>query len=142
VPLPELAVRILRGLPQQGDRVFVGVSEANAERDWWSRIRRRTFELAAQRGMAMQRFTKHDLRRTAMTGMTRLGVMRFIAQRVIGHKEPGVGSTYDRYDYLAEKADALRRWAEAVARTTQGAAPARLDLVDVLADTRRIAWFH
>jgi hypothetical protein len=120
----------------------VRVSEDNAERDWWSRIRQRTLELATQRGVVMQHFTKHDLRRTAMTGMTRLGIMRSIAQRVIGHKEPGVGSTYDRYDYLAEKAEALRRWAAEVARTTQGATPLRHELVDALGDTRRIAWFH
>jgi integrase len=98
VPLPRYVVRLLDSLPRHGERVFPGISEANAERDWWGAVRDRTLALASERGLAMERFTKHDLRRSAMTGMTRLGATRFIAQRVIGHKEPGVGSTYDRYD--------------------------------------------
>jgi hypothetical protein len=52
--------------------------------------------------------------------MTKLGATRFIAQRVIGHKEAGVGSVYDRYEYLREKASALNAWAAHVERITSG----------------------
>ena len=71
-----------------------------------------------QAGLA--HFTPHDLRRTCATGMTKLGATRFIAQRVIGHKEAGVGSVYDRYEYLREKASALSAWASHVERITRG----------------------
>jgi integrase len=124
VPLPRQAVRLLDSLPRSDERVFPGVSEANAERDWWGPIRDYAIAIARERGLDVPHFTKHDLRRTAMTGMTRLGATRFIAQRVIGHKEPGVGSTYDRYDYLREKAAALAAWAAHVERITTGRASA------------------
>jgi integrase len=120
VPLPRQAVRLLGALPRSHERVFPGISEANAERDWWGAVRDRALAIAGERGLETSRFTKHDLRRTAMTGMTKLGATRFIAQRVIGHREPGVGSTYDRHDYLREKAAALSAWAAHVERLTSG----------------------
>ncbi|MCZ6666175.1 MAG: site-specific integrase, partial [Gammaproteobacteria bacterium] len=55
-------------------------------------------------------FRSHDLRRTCGTGMTKLGFSRFVMDRCLGHLEPGVGSRYDRHDYLGEKAAALGAW--------------------------------
>jgi len=56
-------------------------------------------------------FQPHDLRRTCMTNITRLGFPRFIADRVANHVEAGVGRVYDRHDYLKEKTEALEAWA-------------------------------
>jgi len=56
-------------------------------------------------------FTAHDLRRTCMTGITRLGFSRFVADQIANHVQPGVGRVYDRYDYMKEKAEALDAWA-------------------------------
>lgn len=67
-------------------RVFDGVSIDNPHR-WWDPIRGRAIALGKLRGVVVEHFTRHDLRRTAATGMTRLGARRFIADRVIGHKE-------------------------------------------------------
>ena len=52
----------------------------------------------------------HDLRRTAATTMGELGVTRFVQDRVLNHIDASIGGTYDRYEYLAEKRDALERW--------------------------------
>jgi len=53
----------------------------------------------------------HDLRRTATTGMTRIGIPLFIAEKVLNHVAPGVaGKVYDKYDYLEEKKDAMNQW--------------------------------
>lgn len=54
----------------------------------------------------------HDLRRTARTLMARRiaglpGTPKEIAERVLGHVEDGIVETYDRYDYLDEKREAL-----------------------------------
>jgi integrase len=65
----------------------------------------------------------HDLRRTCRTGMGRLGVPQHVAELVIGHTLPGIIAVYDRYGYLAEKRDALNRWAAHVLRVV-GEAPA------------------
>lgn len=62
----------------------------------------------------------HDLRRTAASGMARLGVPRETIARVLNHVDGGSRTTavYNRYSYLAEKRVALERWAAEVARLT------------------------
>jgi integrase len=49
----------------------------------------------------------HDLRRTARSLMSRVGVRPDIAERVLGHAIKGVEGTYDRHDYNVQKAHAL-----------------------------------
>lgn len=57
-------------------------------------------------------FTLHDLRRTCRTRMSRLDVDERTAEAVLGYLPSGIQQTYDRYDRLDEKRDALNRWAE------------------------------
>ena len=54
----------------------------------------------------------HDLRRTARTGMTRLGVPRDHAEAALNHVSgrSALERTYDRHDYAAEVLDGLGRW--------------------------------
>jgi len=52
-----------------------------------------------------------DVRRTAKTLMARAGVRPDISERVLAHVIDGVEGIYDRYEYLAEKRDALERLA-------------------------------
>jgi integrase len=60
----------------------------------------------------------HDLRRTARTRMSELGVLPWVAERVLGHQ---VGSeverTYDRYAWIREKSAALQLLADSIAQT-------------------------
>jgi hypothetical protein len=44
--------------------------------------------------------------------MTGAGVPRFTVERVLGHTDRTLAATYDRYDYAAEKRNALNRWAK------------------------------
>jgi integrase len=70
VPLSPLVIRVLeqvRPLTAQSERVFDGVSEVNAERDWWGKVRARA--MAA----GVDHFTKHDLRHTCATACAILG---------------------------------------------------------------------
>jgi integrase len=60
-------------------------------------------------------FTPHDLRRSAASQMTALGVPRLLVGKVLNHSErDDITSVYDRHDYAAEKRAALQRWAENV----------------------------
>ncbi len=54
----------------------------------------------------------HDLRRTARSGMSRLGVSSAAAEAALNHisGRSRLEQTYDRYDYSAEAAAALTRW--------------------------------
>jgi integrase len=55
----------------------------------------------------IERWTIHDLRRTARSLMSRAGVRPDIAERVLGHVIGGVGGVYDRHEYELEKGEAL-----------------------------------
>ena len=64
----------------------------------------------------MARWTLHDLRRTARSLMSRAGVPRDHAERVLGHAIAGVEGVYDRHAYEDEKADALDKLAQLIDR--------------------------
>jgi integrase len=54
--------------------------------------------------------TPHDLRRTAASHMTSIGVSRLVVSKILNHAEPGVTAVYDRHSYDAEKRAALAAW--------------------------------
>lgn len=53
----------------------------------------------------------HDLRRTAATRMTALGVDRTVLAKILNHVDRSVTGRYDTYTYVPEKRAALNRWA-------------------------------
>jgi integrase len=57
-----------------------------------------------------ERFSVHDLRRTAATRMAELGVTRFDIAKVLNHSDQAVTAVYDHYSYDAEKKKALLKW--------------------------------
>jgi integrase len=57
-------------------------------------------------------FKIHDFRRTAASGLGRLGVQPHVIAAVLNHAPQGItAQVYNRYSYQAEKAEALERWA-------------------------------
>jgi integrase len=65
--------------------------------------------------LAMERFTPHDLRRTAASRMTGAGISRLVVGKILNHAERGVTAVYDRHSYDAEKQAALNSWAALLA---------------------------
>ena len=60
----------------------------------------------------------HDLRRTCVSGMARLGVAPHVADKVLNHQTgtiSGVAAVYQRHEFLVERKDALERWGTHVA---------------------------
>lgn len=56
-------------------------------------------------------FTPHDLRRTAATQMTGLGIERLHVGKILNHSEGGdITAVYDRHSYWNEKQRALATW--------------------------------
>jgi integrase len=78
-------------------------------------------EIAAKdRGEPVEipRWTFHDLRRTAATGMARLGIPVRVTEAVLNHVSgtgSGIVAVYQRHDYADEKRAALDAWARFVA---------------------------
>jgi integrase len=61
----------------------------------------------------------HDLRRTCVSGMARLGVAPHVADKILNHQSgtiSGVAAVYQRHDFLAERQMALERWGTHVAQ--------------------------
>jgi integrase len=59
-------------------------------------------------------WTLHDLRRTAASGMARLGVAVHVVEKLLNHVSgtfSGVVGVYQRHDYAAEKRSAAQAWA-------------------------------
>jgi len=60
----------------------------------------------------------HDLRRTCVSGMARLGVPPHVADKVLNHQSgaiSGVAAVYQRHEFLAERKEALELWGSHVA---------------------------
>ncbi len=68
--------------------------------------------------------TPHDLRRTAASGMTSLGISRLTVGKILNHVETGVTAVYDRHGYDAEKRHALDAWAARLEGILSGTAKA------------------
>lgn len=55
----------------------------------------------------------HDLRRTVVTGMARLGVPPHVADKILNHQSgtiSGVAAVYQKHEFLPERREALDRW--------------------------------
>ncbi|MDI6812602.1 MAG: tyrosine-type recombinase/integrase [Deltaproteobacteria bacterium] len=55
-------------------------------------------------------FVPHDLRRTAASHMTGMGISRLVVSKILNHVERGVTAVYDRHSYDREKRQALEAW--------------------------------
>jgi integrase len=93
-----------------GKKGFSGFSKAKKELDAEiANIRKR------EGRPPMPRWTLHDMRRSARTLLSRTKkVQADVAERVLGHVIGGVRETYDRYEYLDEKREALEELAKLV----------------------------
>jgi integrase len=105
VPLAPQALDLLRRLRGQSDGsayAFPGSKEepiANLQKPM-HRLRQRT-------GIE---FRLHDLRRTAASHMTGIGISRLVVSKILNHAERDVTAVYDRHSYDMDKEDALLRW--------------------------------
>lgn len=66
-------------------------------------------------------FHIHDLRRTAASHMTSIGIARQTVGRILNHSEKGSTRVYDRYSYDREKREALDQWAGELLRIVRSA---------------------
>jgi integrase len=108
--LPPLALKVIQAMPQLGDNPYVVAGRGDGPINGFSKSKRR-FDAALPK---MPQWQLHDLRRTARSLMSRAGVRPDIGERVLGHAIEGVKGIYDRFEYTAEKTDALARLASLI----------------------------
>jgi integrase len=69
-------------------------------------------------GRPVERFTLHDLRRTAATEMAEMGIAVHVIDKLLNHKTGtirGIAKVYNRHEYRPEQRDALVRWGRRLA---------------------------
>jgi integrase len=82
----------------------------------------------------MEPWRGHDLRRTARTLFSDLGVNDRTAEQVLGHAVQGVEKVYNRSQYLEQKSDALLKLASYIQNLVE---PAGGNLVAIAGRARR-----
>lgn len=68
----------------------------------------------------VDRFTPHDLRRTAASMMASNGVERLVISKILNHMESGITAVYDRHSYDLEKQKALNSWSRKLLTILKG----------------------
>ena len=110
IHLSNAALDVLKSRPRAGRYVF---SITNHR---FQRFNRLKPKLDAISGVSNWKL--HDLRRTCVSGMARLGVAPHVADKILNHQSgtiSGVAAVYQRHEFLAERKSALERWAAHVA---------------------------
>lgn len=117
VPLVGEATAILAALPRL-DETFAFPSK-KVPGQAWDGFTKAKWRLDALIGF--DDWTLHDLRRTAATGMAKLGVSPHVVERILNHTTGtlgGVAGVYNRFGYLPEMRAALEVWAQHVGSLT------------------------
>ncbi len=114
VHLSALAIEILEQVPRVAgqDLLFSGTGKTAVS--GFSRAKARLDRLM---GGEIAPWVLHDLRRTATTGMARIGIVPHVADRVLNHQAGtirGVAAVYNRFEYLEERKAALEAWGRLV----------------------------
>jgi integrase len=79
----------------------------------FSALKRRLDAIAGLEGWVL-----HDLRRTVVSGMARLGVAPHVADKILNHQSgsiSGIAAVYQRHEFLNERKLALELWGQHVA---------------------------
>lgn len=130
LPLAPQVARIIHALPRPKGKdgeagLFILSTNGETPISGYSRAKKKIDETMlaiarkelADTSLALEPWTLHDLRRTAASGMARLGIAVHVVEAVLNHKSgkiSGVAAIYNRHDYAREKREALMAWANLV----------------------------
>lgn len=118
VPLSDTAVKVLAGVRRiAGSRGLVFTTTGETPVSGFSKIKKRLDAAVPD----APPWVLHDLRRTAATGMARLGVNLPVIEKVLNHTSGsfgGVVGVYQRHHFAEEKRAALEAWAAHVGDLT------------------------
>jgi integrase len=86
----------------------------------WDEVKHR---ISAKAGITASSWRLHDLRRTAASGMQKLGVSVPVIEKALNHVSGtfrGIVGVYQTHDYADEVRIALQRWADRVEEIVGG----------------------
>jgi integrase len=111
VHLSEQSMGVLKRVDQRAPYVFSLLGTKPFQE--FSRAKRRLDQLSGVAGWRL-----HDLRRTCVSGMARLGIAPHVADKILNHQSgtiSGVAAVYQRHEFLSERKEALERWGNHIA---------------------------
>jgi integrase len=131
VPLSDVAVEIVRGVPRVGDSSFVFTTTGTSPVSGSSKAKARLDELIAiaNGGRAIPPWRLHDLRRTFVSGCARLRIPSEVTERAINHVSEsfgGVRGVDNVHAYEEERRSAMQDWADHVKSLVSHGAAARV----------------
>jgi integrase len=124
IPLSDPAKAILDQFRMVGRTHVFGRDDVAGFRGWGV-SKQRLDERIAKAGVTMAAFVVHDLRRSAASGMQRLGIRVEVIERILNHVSGsfrGVAGVYQRDPMSNDVRDALNRWAWHVMSIVEGRA--------------------
>jgi integrase len=104
------AIALIEKMPRLGRYVFTQSGEKPFAA--FSTSKRQLDEVSG-----LKNWVIHDLRRTVVSGMARLGVAPHVADKILNHTSgsiSGVAAVYQRHEFMAEREEALTRWGDHV----------------------------
>jgi integrase len=133
VPLSDVAVEILRGIPRIDGSPYVFTTTGTSPVSGISKAKARLDQLiaTANGGKAITPWRMHDLRRTFVSGCARLRIPSEVTERAINHVSEsfgGVRGVYNVHAYEDERRSAMQAWANHINTVTS---PATRDLHSV-----------
>jgi integrase len=111
VHLSDQSVAVLKRANQRGPLVFSLLGAKPFQE--FSRAKRRLDQISLVNGWRL-----HDLRRTCVSGMARLGIAPHISDKILNHQSgtiSGVAAIYQRHEFFSERKEALERWGAHIA---------------------------
>ena len=127
IPLTDAAQAVLKGIPRLAGSDLVFTTTGKTPISGYSNAKERLdstmLEIASEeisasdspQNSAIPPWRLHDIRRTAASGMARLGTPVHVIEAILNHRTgqvSGVAAIYNRHNYLPEKRKALEAWAD------------------------------
>lgn len=112
VPLSQMALKLLQTTPSIDDQDYIFSTTGKTPVSGYGHLKARFDDACGFTGWRI-----HDLRRTAASGMARLGIAPHVVEKILNHSSgiiSGVAAVYNRYGYDDEKRLALEAWGEQV----------------------------
>jgi integrase len=109
---------LIDAIPRLAGSPFVFTTTGNTPISGWSRAKKNIDKIMGAQLDDSKPWRIHDLRRTAATGMERLGIKQQVVEALLGHiagSKAGVTGIYQRHTYEQEKREAIEKWAEHIA---------------------------
>jgi len=124
IPLSRPALTIIETLPRMAGSELVFTTTGKTCVSGFSKAKEAIdAAIKIKSGRALPEWRIHDLRRSAATGLQRLGVNLQVIEAILGHvsgSRAGIVGVYQRYGFDAEKREGLEAWARHVEAITSG----------------------